>query len=195
LYQDVARNFPATPIPGADLQTAAEIANAIDHNRHTPRPLMQVLSRAFEQSPDINITRMRWLLSEDREVKDEDATSTQINANQAAPQTNTGAAYSGTVNPALLYQIGFINGEVSHFTGDYRAALTTVSRLVSNLRNSSAVELVEILQEPVNVSSLASLQGSTTDESNTQATPAVFKIKIVLKQSPASKLVRTEVAR
>jgi len=189
-YQDVARNFPATPIPGADLQTAAEIAKSIENNRHTPLPLMQVLSRAFEQSPDINITRMHWQLSEDREVKDEGVSSTQVNANQAAQQANTGKAYSGAINPALLYQIGFINGEVSNFSGDYRAALTNVGRLVSNLRNNSAVEQVVILQEPVNVSSLVSLQGSTTDESNTQTPPAIFKIKIVLKQSSASQLVK-----
>jgi hypothetical protein len=44
------------------------------------------------------------------------------------------------------------------------------------------VEQVVILQEPVNVSSLANLQGSTTDESaTTERPPAIFKLKIVLK--------------
>jgi hypothetical protein len=195
LYQDVARNFPATPIPGADLKMAAEIAQAVNQNRHTPRTLMQVLSRSLEQSPEVNITRMHWLLTEDREVKDEDANDAAAGTSQAAPRTNTGAAYSGAVNSALLYQVGFINGEVSGFTGDYRAALATVSRFVTNLRNHSAVEQVVMLQEPVNVSSLASLKGSTTDENNTQTTPAIFKIKVILKQGPATQLVQSEVTR
>jgi hypothetical protein len=39
-----------------------------------------------------------------------------------------------------------------------------------------------VLQAPVNVSSLANLQGSTTDEdASTERPPALFKLKIVLK--------------
>jgi len=44
------------------------------------------------------------------------------------------------------------------------------------------VEQVVVLQEPVNVSSLANLKGSTLDENTSERTPAEFKLKIVLKQ-------------
>ena len=45
-----------------------------------------------------------------------------------------------------------------------------------------SVEQVTVLQEPVNVSSLANLQGTTTDEQDTtERTPAIFKLKVILK--------------
>jgi hypothetical protein len=49
------------------------------------------------------------------------------------------------------------------------------------LRADSRVAAVEVLQEPVNVSSYVDLQGSTTDEQSTQKEPALFKLKIILK--------------
>ena len=78
-------------------------------------------------------------------------------------------------------QVGFVNAEIRGFTGDYRAALNTVSQFVATIKANPAVEAVTILQEPVNVSSLANLQGSTTDETATERPPAIFKLKIVLK--------------
>ena len=79
-------------------------------------------------------------------------------------------------------QIGFVNAEIKGFTGDYRKALNSVNQFVSHLRDNVLVEQVVVLQEPVNVSSLANLQGSTTDENTTtERPPAIFKIKIVLK--------------
>ena len=88
-------------------------------------------------------------------------------------------------DPTKLMQIGFVNAEIKGFTGDYRAALASVSRLVTQLRSNPLVEQVMILQEPVNVSSLANLQGSTTDEGTAERTPAIFKLKIVLKPTIA----------
>jgi hypothetical protein len=38
-----------------------------------------------------------------------------------------------------------------------------------------------VLQEPVNVSSFADLQGSTADEQSAQKPPAYFKLKVILK--------------
>jgi hypothetical protein len=40
--------------------------------------------------------------------------------------------------------------------------------------------MVEVLQQPVNVSSYVDLQGSTTDELATQTQPALFKLKVIL---------------
>ena len=44
------------------------------------------------------------------------------------------------------------------------------------------IEQVTILQAPVNVSSFTSLQGSTAEERTAQQTPALFKLKIILKR-------------
>jgi hypothetical protein len=177
-YETVAQNFPATPIPSNDLKLAAEIAQTIKNNDQSPRRLMQALSSAFETSPEVALNRMRWVLSNQIDIKDEDS-------GQAAANPNVQPVAVPTGDSAKLMQIGFVNAEIKGFTGDYRAALASVSRLVGHLRENPLVEQVVVLQEPVNVSSLANLQGSTTDEGTTERTPAVFKLKVVLKQVAA----------
>jgi len=165
-YELVAQNFPDTPIPGSDLKTAVEIANSI--NRQTPRKMMSVLSQALENAPEVAISRIRWLQSDQTDIKDEnDGGNAQQNA-----------AANGTKE---LMQMAFINAEIRKFTGDYRAALASASRFATSLRENAAVKEVHILQEPVNVSSLASLAGSTEDENTARQTPAVFKLKVILK--------------
>jgi hypothetical protein len=85
-------------------------------------------------------------------------------------------------DPKLLYEVGFINGEIKNFTGDYREALESVNRLSDRLKADSAVAQVIILQSPVNVSSYSSLQGSTADERTAQLPAALFKLRVTLKQ-------------
>ncbi len=175
-YEEVAKNFPTTPLPSAELKVAADLAKTIKSNNQSPRQLMQVLSKAFETSPEIALSRIRWMQTNDREIKDEEGSPNpaQIQNNQPATIVNN--------DPTKLMQVGFINAEIKGFTGDYRAALNSVNNLVNHLRENSLVEQVVVLQEPVNVSSLANLQGSTTDENaTTERPPAIFKLKIVLK--------------
>jgi hypothetical protein len=167
-YEEVAKNFPVTPIPSLELKVAAEVAQTINNYRQTPLQLMQVVSQSLETSPEISLNRIRWLQSADADIKDEETQA-------MASQTNSGS------NTATLLQIGFINAEIKNFTGDYRAALGSVNNFANQLRQNNLVETVTVLQEPVNVSSLANLQGSTTDESTAERPPAIFKLKIILK--------------
>ncbi len=176
LYDEVAKNFPITPIPSDELKIATELAQNIKNSDATPRQLMQVLSVAIGDMPDISLSRIRWVQSPQVDFNDE-----PDGLASTGQQPNSVVA-----DGAKLLQIGFVNAEIKGFNGDYRAALNMVSQLVARLRQDGAVEQVTILQEPVNVSSLANLQGSTTDEGTTERTPAIFKLKIVLK--PTTKL-------
>lgn len=181
LYNQVAQNFPAAPIPSNELKVAAELVQLIKKNSQTPAKLMQVLSGACEALPEITLNRIRWVRSPTDDVKDEASSDSAIlNPTSQAVVVNT------TNDPSNLLQIGFVNAEIKGFTGDYRAALNTVSQFVNKLRENPAVDQVVILQEPVNVSSLANLQGSTTDENTTERPPATFKLKVVLKNTSAS---------
>ncbi len=173
-YELVAQNFPDTPIPGNDLKIAAEIAQIIKANNQTPQRLMQILSAAFEVSPEIALNRIRWVQSNQADIKDEDV-DLIVKKSQNSQSAPIG-------DPTKLMQIGFVNAEIRGFTGDYRGALDSVSRLVARLRDNPSVQQVLVLQEPVNVSSFANLQGSTRDEgATTQRAPAIFKLKVVLK--------------
>jgi hypothetical protein len=174
-YEEVAKNFPTSPIASTELKVAAELAQTIKNNDQSPRQLMQILSNAFEASPEITLSRIRWTQTNDREIKDE-AGSAQSSNNQPTVAVSA--------DPTKLIQVGFVNAEIKGFTGDYRAALNSVNMFVSHLRENALVEQVVVLQEPVNVSSLANLQGSTTDENtSTERPPAIFKLKIILKPS------------
>ena len=174
-YEQVAQNFPFTPIPSTELKIAAELAQRIKNNNQTPRLIMLVLSKAFESSPEIGLNRLRWVQTSDSGLTDIEGND---NAQNQAPNTQS----SANGDPNKLIQVGFVNAEIKGFTGDYRKALNSVNQFVSRLRENALVEQVDVLQEPVNVSSLANLQGSTTDENaTTERPPAIFKIKIILK--------------
>jgi hypothetical protein len=179
LYNDVAKNFPTTPIPSNDLKLAVELKQTITNNATSPQRMMQHLSKAIEASPEIQIDRLRWVFTNDTNLKDDDKTSAASSSTQpsAAPKQQMPVS-----DPTSLHEVGFVNGEINGFTGDYRAALESVNRLAERLKADSAIEQVVILQEPVNVSSYTSLQGSTAEERTAQLAAALFKLKIILKR-------------
>lgn len=167
-YNEIANNFPATPIQGMDLHVAASVHDAILKQAASPARLMQVLGTVMDQMGNIQLNRLRWVVSQDLGIKDE--------ANAGAAQPEQSASAGGTA-----YQIGFMTGEIRGFNGDYRAALETVHRFAEALKADGAVQEATVMQQPVNVSSYSSLQGSTTDERTARNEKAVFKLKLVLK--------------
>lgn len=189
-YDEVAKNFPQTLIGAADLQTAVDLDNVIASYPKSPRRVMQVVSAAMEQSPEIQLNRLRWLLTSDANVLDDDKSLIVSTPLSNTTQTNVPL----TTDPTQLLELGFLTAEIAGFTGDYRRALDSMNRFVAHLKADPKVATVDILQAPVNVSSYVDLQGSTTDEQSTQKQPAVFKLKVILKaaekplQAPNSNL-------
>lgn len=185
-YDEVAKNFPVTPIGAENLKTAVELDRVIASFPKSPRRMMQVVSTALEKASqekssqgnlaNVQLNRLHWVLTNDISLSDDDKLSVQTTAN---PQSTTSASLN--TDPTKLYELGFVNAEISNFTGDYRGALNTVNHLVENLKADNRVDMVELLQAPVNMSSFVDLQGSTTDELATQKQPALFKLKIILK--------------
>jgi len=181
-YDEVAKNFPVTPIGANDLKVAVELDKTISSYPKSPRRMMQVVSAALEQSTqdsldNIQLDRLRWILSSNTNVKDEDKFIPLPTSNN--PQANVNVVPS--TDPASLNEMAFITAEISGFTGDYRGALNSVNRFVAHIKADTRVAAVEVLQEPVNVSSFVDLQGSTTDEQSAQKQPAFFKLKVILK--------------
>jgi len=177
LYEEVAKDFPATPIPASDLQIVADMETAIIQNASLPGRAMQVISKAVSASPEIDINRLAWVLSNEAEPKDGDKSGGPVVTNVASPIPATFVP-----DPNYLHEVAFVNGEIRRFTGDYRAALESVNRLMERLKADEAVAQVVVLQAPVNVSSYSNLQGSTTDERTAQVTPALFKLRVIFKR-------------
>ncbi|MDX1916176.1 MAG: hypothetical protein SFU55_11380 [Methylophilus sp.] len=173
-YDAVAKDFPSTPIASAELKTAVEIAKNIQQYNQTPKQLMLILSSALEHVPEIGINRLHWLQTSNTSIDDTEKSIEEINHKNIVSN-------NGSKTNNHLIQVAFLNAELLNFGGDYRAALFSLNRFVNQLKLNPHVEQVVVLQEPVNVSSLANLQGSTLDENTSERTPAVFKLKIILK--------------
>lgn len=181
-YDEVAKNFPVTPIGANDLKAAVELHKAIASYPKSPRRMMQVVSAALEQSTleNVQLDRLRWVLSNDVNIKDDDK-FIPLPASNASNSTQNNSNATLNADPTKLNEIAFVTAELSSFTGDYRGALNSVNRFVASIKADNRVAAVEVLQEPVNVSSFVDLQGSTTDEQSTQKQPAFFKLKVILK--------------
>jgi hypothetical protein len=186
-YDDAAKNFPITIIGAEDLKAAVELDRTISIYPKSPRRMMQVVSTALEQVPEVQLDRMRWALTNDMNIKDDDKLI-------SIPATNLPTNATFIADAAKLYELAYITAEISGFTGDYRSALDTVHKYVEKLKLDPNVAAVEVLQEPVNVSSFVNLQGSTTDEQATQTQPALFKLKVILKASEATANISAELA-
>jgi hypothetical protein len=196
-YDEVAKNFPVTPISANDLKVAVELHQTIASYPKSPRRMMQVVSAALEQSSleNIQLDRLRWALTSEANIKDDDK-FIPLSASGASNDLQVNANAILNVDPTKLNEIAFVTAEISGFTGDYRSALNTLNRFVAGIKADSRVAAVEVLQEPVNVSSFVDLQGSTTDEQSTQKQPAFFKLKITLKplEAQAENFVAPNVA-
>ncbi|HSH73650.1 MAG TPA: hypothetical protein VK974_11395 [Methylophilaceae bacterium] len=177
-YNEVAKNFPTTPIPSAELQVAAELNEAISKYSKAPKRMMQVVSRALDKTPDIQVNRLLWMQTNNVNIQDEDRAQVTPSVS-STPAASTISAF--VPDPAVLYKVGFVSGEIKRFSGDYRAALNLVSRFADTLKADPEVQFVEVVQAPVNVSSYSNLQGSTTDEKTALTTAALFKLKVILK--------------
>ncbi len=180
-YDEVARNFPATPIPGNELKVVVDMSAALETNNQTPLRVMQVVSTALDSAPEIQLQRLHWKLTNDLNVAD-DGNFPKTNGNLNG--SNNQAPRPGT--PDRMREIGFVDGEIRNFTGDYRAALNSVTRFADLLGKDPRIDSVVVVQQPVNVSSYSNLQGSTLDAQAQQMPAAQFKIKLVLKPAVAS---------
>ncbi|MDI1308208.1 MAG: hypothetical protein PSV17_02075 [Methylotenera sp.] len=184
-YDEAAKNFPATTISAEDLKAAVELDKTISIYPKSPRRMMQVVSNALEQVPEVQLDRLHWALTNDMNSKDDDKLI-------SLPTSNTPTNPVFTADASKLYELAYVTAEISGFTGDYRSALNSVHKFVEKLNLNQNVAAVEVLQEPVNVSSFVNLQGSTTDEQTAQTQPALFKLKVILKAPDVS--LNTDVA-
>ena len=182
-YEEAAKDFPVTQISANDLKVAVELDKTIAAFPKSPRLMMQVIGAALAPNAqgaldEVQIDRMHWVLTNDSNVNDQDKfTPLSATSNSAQPPANA----MPPADPTKLVEVTFLTAQISGFTGDYRRALNSLNQFVSNIKADARVAEVVVLQEPVNVSSFVSLQGSTTDEQSTQKQPAFFKLKIVLK--------------
>ncbi len=171
LYRQARQNLPLAPLPGVELQRAVQLHTVIDHYPKTPRRMMRILGTALTEAPEIRINRLRWVMSSNLTLADK-------GGNDALSSQRIGEA--GT-----LYELGFMDGEIAGFAGDYDAAKASVGQVLNRLRTQPDVMQAEVLQAPASASAAANLQGSTEDAYSPAPPAALFKLKLVLKPEQA----------
>ena len=161
-YKEITRTFPAAPTTSDNLIKAVSLYQQVIKSVRSPQPLMQMVSRAVDASPEIFLQEITWQYGVER-------------AEGAKPVAATTAAEGEG-----LRQSGTVSGEIRPFQGDYRAAIEAVNRLAERLAREPLVADVKVTKLPLNVNPELALSGNTRDAAE-QAGMAEFKIVLTLK--------------
>jgi len=129
-YEEVASNFPSTPIPSAELKTAIDIANQVKQYNTTPATMMSILSKALERMPEVAIQRFRWVQTNRVDAQDSEKTVDMLGMVSGQGSTTP------TQQMGDLRQVAFVNAELVNFNGDYRGALTSVNQFAAEINST-----------------------------------------------------------
>jgi hypothetical protein len=159
-YQQVTAQFPDAPTSADNLRHTVEIAEKIRSGLRTPETMFSIISRALDASPDIQLQRIEWHYGDLLPKKSEMSAA-------AAPEST------------VLLQTGIVQGEVTRFDGDYRAAMDSINGFLQLIAKDGAVAEIKVLKLPLDVRSNSGLNGSTLGTPGKET--AQFEIAVVFK--------------
>lgn len=156
-----------SPIAGDDLKTVVTTAQML--SQQTPITLMQVVSAALEEMPEVSLSRLRWMQTNREQIAEEESSDLSQTLNHA-----------NGINNGLL-QIGFVNVNINPLIDAAQPASASANRLVNHLRADRRVSVVEVIQTPAD--GQLDLQGNTSHQLTIQPMPLMVKLKIILSQT------------
>jgi hypothetical protein len=154
LYEQVTKQFPASPVGTEELRKTVEMAEALSADAASPITLFSALGRALGASPNVFPTKLTWKAG-----------------GKERPSTGNRAAS----------QSGILEAEIRPFKGDYREALSTINQFEEKLKAEPAITSVKVLQLPLSINPNTALSGST-QEIRESATGASFKLELKLRE-------------
>ncbi len=170
-YQMAKERLLKTPVEPVDLKIAVELADRLSAYKTSPLALVQVVSKGLDSYPTLKLENIKWQSSTDPNLKTGDKQPTNRIQNEVGFSdvsfADTGYRY---------YQIGTISGRLDPFDGNYRTAISTINQFVEKLREQNSVHDASIVTLPLDLSSSASMQGTTQIE----AKEANFSIRLVI---------------
>lgn len=167
-YQMAKERLQKTPVEPVDLKTAVELADKLSEYKTSPLSTVKVISGSLNKFTQLKLRNVLWESSSDPNVEQDEGSAVQNDLGfSTVSTTETGYKF---------YQIGIFNGYIDPFNGNYRMAINTINEFVEHLRTQKNVHDVSILSLPLDVSSEASMQGTTQVESK----EANFSVRIVL---------------
>jgi hypothetical protein len=160
-YLEMTRSFPPSPAPSSRLQAAVEAAERIGGMGRLPDAMFRVVSSGLDHDPAMRLNTLRWKYGHIGEG------STPAGGAPAAP--------------SALAQTAILEMELTAQPGDFRGALASINSFVRDLGHSDKVAEVKVLKMPLNLSSAATLTGTTASPRQEQPQTAQFDVEVRLK--------------
>lgn len=141
--------------------------------RHAPRPepLLQLVSVALSEHPDIQIDTISWAAAADSDA-------------EAQTDPNPDEDYMPVADAAPAGVMLSIGGSVGLFSGDYKQAFDLVDDFVATLNRQSTVRDARAIRMPLDVSPQSSLEGEIAIRS--QTAEARFELQVLVRQAHES---------
>jgi hypothetical protein len=155
-YQDLTRSFPPSPAPANRLQATVDASERLAGMGRFPDTMFRVVSAGLEKYPAMRLNTLRWKYG------------------RSGPEAASTA-------PAALAQTAVLEMELTAQPGDFKSALANINSFVRDLGKSEQVADAKVSKMPLNLSSAATLTGSTASLRQEQAQSAQFDVEVRLK--------------
>jgi hypothetical protein len=152
--QQIIKSFPDTLASASDMKTAVILSRNLDNTAPPPQIILDGLTHTLDIFPSISIDKLSW--------------QTNLTVSDGVP-----AAQKGNATAIVPAQVIFLGGELTEFTGDYRAALDYLERFRQALIQRGYS--VTALTLPLDVSPQGSIAADIGDDNNK---PARFSLHI-----------------
>ena len=169
-YEMAREYLPQTPVEAAELKVAVDIINELKKYRTSPIKIVRVIGNGLNRYPNLVLDKVEWMANNDPNFGSGGA------GNNSVQGVNITTGIVTPLQADNYYQIAILEGHINGFEGDYRDAIAAVNSFTETLRQQESVFSVSVLDFPLDISSSASLQGST----QTEVKEAQFTIRIVL---------------
>jgi hypothetical protein len=174
-YEVAHKRLPPTAVPASDIKAAVDVVDTLGRYKATPLAMLRVVSGALADFPTLHIDKIDWLASTDPNAKA--AGHAEAPTATTAPEPGV-VPVEGDAKSYLYYQIAEVEGHIAPFDGNFRQALALVDRFGESLRASGKVFKVEVVKQPLDVSSGSSLQGQADEQPD--ITKSSFSVRVVM---------------
>ncbi len=174
-YGVAQERISALPVDPADLKVVVDTTETLKTYKSEPADMFKLISKGMDIFPEIQISKIHWAANINPNHK--------LGAGKLDSIIDEGiqgvlgfSNISDEETGYLYYQIALINCYLDKFDGDYRKALNTIDQFAGSLRRQDFVHDVSVISLPLDISSEASLQGSTKENSS----KSNFSVRVVL---------------
>ena len=168
-YAGILDGLPAMPTTLDNLRAVVARFDAMAGRSAGPQEMYARISRALEETPEVEAERIEWFLSTNPEQ-----------AGAAREPTPLPTAAGGAAPPPGMHAVALISGTLPlNQAGDQRALLETVNDFVAALRRDAALS-VSVLRMPVDVESGKTLRSGGEAAAATEAPRFALRVSYPL---------------